>query len=319
VHGVVTVHADTAEELDQVTSTLLDAGRGAVRELSRFDGQTFPGGMVHFGYRDGIAQPRVQGLREDAHPDGQPLLAAGGLLLGHPSQFENVVFTVPAPDELGRDGTYDAFRVLAQDVVGFDRFLTETAASTGLERDLIAAKLLGRWPTGNSLVTNPNTAGDPLPADRLNDFGYADDPAGAMCPLGSHVRRANPRDGEVVQRGFGHSRRIVRRGIPYGPQWESGQPDDGVERGLLGNFLCASLSAQFEGLMYDWINLGLHHPEITGLNDPILGNNDPNTSRFDIPGDPPATLSGFGRFVTTRGSAYTFVPSIAGLRHLASG
>jgi deferrochelatase/peroxidase EfeB len=319
VHAILTVHADLAADLDATTDVLLGAARGGFGEVSRFDGAAFPDGVVHFGYRDGIAQPRVQGLREDAQPDGQPLLPTGGLVLGHPSQFENVVFTVPRPDALGRNGTYNAFRVLAQDVVAFDRFLAESAAALGTDADTVAAKLLGRWPNGNPLTLCPVAAGEPLPIERINDYGYADDPAGTVCPIGSHMRRANPRDGKVVQRGFGHSRRIVRRGIPYGPQWSAADGDDGVERGLLGNFMCGSLTAQFEAIMFDWINLGLHHPDVTGLNDPILGANDPATSRFDIPGEQPRELTGFGRFVTTRGSAYTFIPSIAALRYLAAG
>ena len=220
---------------------------------------------------------------------------------------------------LGRDGTYNAFRVLAQDVVEFDAFLADSVAKTGLARDLVAAKLLGRWPNGNPLILFPDHAGEPLPDERINDYGYADDPDGVRCPLGSHMRRANPRDGQVVQRGFAHSRRLVRRGTPYGPPYVPGTPDDGVERGLLGNFLCASLSAQFEAVMYDWLNLGLQHPDTTGLNDPLLGANEEGTSRFDIVGASGSVqLRGFGRFVETRGSAYTFVPSIAALRYLAA-
>jgi deferrochelatase/peroxidase EfeB len=321
-HGILTIHAVDTIVLDDVTAALLDAGRGAIVEVSRFDGATFPGGYVHFGYRDGISQPRMEGLREkhkhaERH-DGQPLTPTGSLVLGYPSQYENLVFTIPQPDVLGRDGSYNAFRVLAQDVVGFDALLARAATETGLGRDLVAAKLLGRWPNGSPLIGHPDHPGDATHRHELNDFGYADDPEGVSCPLGSHIRRANPRDGQVVQRGFGQSRRLVRRGIPYGPQYVPGAPDDGIERGLLGNFLCASLSAQFEALMYDWLNLGLQHPDITGLNDPMLGANDERTSRFDIPGHERSyQLCGFGRFVETRGSAYTFIPSITALRYLA--
>jgi deferrochelatase/peroxidase EfeB len=287
-------------------------------EVSSFEGKTFDDGVVHFGYKDGISQPRVEGLREDAHPDSQPLTPTGALLLGYPSQFENLVFTVPQPDLLGRDGTYNAFRVLAQDVVGFADFVASSAEETGLAPDMVSAKLLGRWPNGNPLTLCPVDAGPELPVDEVNDYGYDMDPDGLVCPIGSHMRRANPRDSKVVQRGFGHSRRIVRRGVPYGPQWKLGLDEKAVERGLLGNFLCASLSAQFEAVMYDWVNLGLQHPDITGLNDPVLGANDKRSSRFDIPTEAGThTLRGFDRFVTTRGSAYTFIPSIAALRLLA--
>jgi deferrochelatase/peroxidase EfeB len=323
VHVHVAIHAADDEIRDDVTDRLLDAGRGGVRGISRFDGGAFPGGVVHFGYRDGIAQPRIEGLPGRGRPDGQPTSPPGAFLLGHPSQFEGVRFTVPDPEVLGHEGNYNAFRVLQQDVAAFDRFLVESSATSGLDRDLVAAKLLGRWPDGDPLVLRPDghDEGDQvLPDTRINDFGYADDPEGLACPIGSHIRRANPRDSRVVQRGFGSTRRLVRRGMPYGPQYEPGSGDDGIERGLLGNFMCASLSAQFEAVMYDWVNLGLQHPDITGLNDPLLGDNDERTSRFDIPtANGTCTLRGFPRFVTTRGSAYTFIPSLPALRYLAAG
>ena len=322
VHAIVTVHAKTGDELHRTTAAVLSAGRGAMTEISRFDGQTFPDGVVHFGYKDGISQPRMEGLREDAHPDSQPLTPTGSLVLGYPSQFENLRFTIPQPELLGLDGTYNAFRVLEQDVFGFAKFVALAADQTGLDSDTVSAKLLGRWPNGNPLTLCPVTAGPQLPEHQINDYGYDADPDGLVCPIGSHMRRANPRDSKVVQRGFAHARRIVRRGIPYGPQWSPGMPEDPdgqkIPRGLLGNFMCASLSAQFEAVMYDWVNLGLQHPDITGLNDPMLGNNSASSSRFDIPTESGThTLRGFDRFVTTRGAAYTFIPSIPALRLLA--
>ena len=191
-HAIFTIYAVDEVVLDDVTAALLDAGRGAIVEVSRFDGATFPGGFVHFGYRDGISQPRTEGLREDAEPDHQPVTPTGSLVLGYPSQYENLVFTVPQPEVLGRDGTYNAFRVLEQHVVEFDAFLADSVAKTGLARDLVAAKLLGRWPNGNPLILFPDHAGESLPDERINDYGYADDPDGVRCPLGSHMRRANP-------------------------------------------------------------------------------------------------------------------------------
>ena len=83
-HAIVTIYAADEVVLDDVTAALLDAGRGAIVEVSRFDGATFPDGVVHFGYRDGISQPRMEGLREDAEPDDQPLTPTGSLVLGYP-------------------------------------------------------------------------------------------------------------------------------------------------------------------------------------------------------------------------------------------
>ena len=58
---------------------------------------------------------------------------------------------------------------------------------------------------------------------------------------------------------------------PAKPKRDETEP----ERGLLGNFIGASLGAQFEAMSCDWLNLGLQDPRITGSNDPITGTNDP--------------------------------------------
>lgn len=92
------------------------------------------------------------------------------------------------------------------------------------------------------------------------------------------------------------------------------------KRGLLGNFIGASLGAQFEAMSCDWLNLGLQDPRITGSNDPIAGANDPGTSWFDLPLKSGGTIRlwGLPRFVWTRGGAYTFLPSLSAIRFLGS-
>jgi hypothetical protein len=125
-----------------------------------------------------------------------------------------------------------------------------------------------------------------------------------------------------VQRVANHSRRLVRRGIPYGPHYDPAEPDDPAkpipERGLLGNFIGANLGAQFEAMSTDWLNLGLHDPRVTGSNDPLVGANEPESSWFDLPlkSGPPIRLRGMPRFVWTRGGAYTFLPSTSAIRFL---
>ena len=64
--------------------------------------------------------------------------------------------------------------------------------------------------------TRPDGAvsSDPV---RINDFGYKDDPGGLKCPLGAHIRRANPRDdGAFFDGRLTNRHRIVRRGRAYG-------------------------------------------------------------------------------------------------------
>ncbi len=346
LHLVVTVHADDEATRAAVADRVLGfEGGAAFSELAHHDGSAFPGGTVHFGYRDSISQPRFLGVHDPAdRADDQPLVEVGAVLLGHPNPVENVLWEVPDPPVLGRDGAFNAFRVLEQQVDAFEAFLTEAAdrilthprgdqvLPAGVEatwdppvtrhealRELVAAKLLGRWRNGVPLVLSPTTpTPDPPVTDAgLNAFGYGGDPDGLACPVGSHARRCNPRDARIVQRNTNHSRRLVRRGIPYGPPYDPARPD-GTPRGLLGAFVCASLIAQFEAVQYDWANLGLQDPRITGTNDPLIGNNDPDFSAFHLPvGDGTIGFTGFPRFVHTRGGAYLFVPSLPALRHLA--
>jgi hypothetical protein len=123
-----------------------------------------------------------------------------------------------------------------------------------------------------------------------------------------------------VQRSANRTRALIRRGIPYGPPWSDEPASRDASRGLLGNFVCGSLAAQFEAMQYDWINLGFQDPRITGSNDPMIGANDPATSSFTWPrpGADPLVLRGLPRFVSTRGGAYTFLPSIPAIRWISA-
>jgi deferrochelatase/peroxidase EfeB len=299
----------------------------------------FAGDTVHFGYRDSIAQPKFAEIHDPAdYPDGQPMAPLGTVLLGYPTNFEGLVWRVPQPQALGHNGTFNAFRVLAQDVAAFEAYLDRAAANldqhprgqellaigaeatigAGLSRiealrEIVAACLCGRWRNGVPLALSPDTP-NPQPPVAMENFAYSE---ASTCPYGAHIRRANPRGGKIVQRVANHSRRLIRRGMPYGPAYD---PAVKAERGLLGNFIGANLGAQFEAMSCDWLNLGLQDPRVTGSNDPLLGANDPETSWFDIPlrSGEPIRLRGLPRFVWTRGGAYTFLPSISAIRYLSS-
>ena len=86
---------------------------------------------------------------------------------------------------------------------------------------------------------------------------------------------------------------IVRRGLPYGPPFDPANPDDSVERGLIGLFIVASLKDQFEFVMQDWVNGDSFAPGLRGTRDPILGNVEGSTATFTItrPGAPPIVIS----------------------------
>ena len=134
----------------------------------------------------------------------------------------------------------------------FREFLRQHG-DTAEEQELIAAKLMGRWRSGAPLVLAPDKDDPALGADpqRNNDFNYKEmDPHGYAVPLGSHIRRMNPRDTAANM----NRRRMIRRGATYGPPLPEGEPDDGVERGIAAFIICASLIRQFEFAQNVWIN-----------------------------------------------------------------
>lgn len=325
---------------DAVQKRALADGSG-LRRLGVRDGAGFDRDYVHFGYRDNLTQPRFPGVHDsERYEDGQPKAPLGTVLLGYPTNFEGLLFRVPQPDPLGYNGSFNAFRVLEQDVAGFEAYLdsaanellkdlkgnellppgAEASIGKGLSRhaalrEVVAAYMCGRWRNGVPVALSPDTP-DPSPSVDLTNFDY---PSDSRCPYGAHIRRSNPRGGQIVQRVANNSRRLIRRGLPYGAAYDPAKPDT-VERGLLGNFIGANLGAQFEAMMCDWLNLGLQDPRVTGSNDALTGANDPATSWFDIPLKSGATirLRGLPRFVRTRGGAYTFLPSLSAIKYLAS-
>lgn len=350
IHLIASIYAHEQADLDRIQGEALQGGR-PFRLLGVRDGFNFHDDYVHFGFRDNISQPRFKEVHDPAsYPDPQPMAPLGTVLLGYPNNFEGLFWRVPDPVALGRNGSFNAFRVLAQDVAGFEAYLTEAAdyllaqadvanvlppgggagIGAGLShqaalREFIAAQMCGRWRNGVPLALSPDTP-DPvpsLPREQFNNFDY---PAVSGCPYSSHIRRSNPRDAQIVQRVANNSRRLVRRGMPYGPPYDPNsagaaeRSPDGVERGLLGNFIGASLGAQFEAMCTDWVNVGLQDPRVTGSNDPLIGANDRETGWFDIALKSGATfrLHRLPRFVRARGGAYTFLPSITAIRYLGS-
>jgi deferrochelatase/peroxidase EfeB len=299
-------------------------------ELLHLDADALPEGRVHFGYPDGIAQPRV-GVGNELR-DMQPEVPIGDFLLGggHMNVYRgNYIGDIPLA--LGDNATYGAFRVLEQDVFGFEEQLDAWARAARMDREQVAAKLMGRWRrTGVPLTLSPDLPDTvpPVTKDRMNEFDYGpapehptyyDDSLGLRCPVGSHIRRLNPRGARVM--GMPHSRRITRRAMPYGPELKPGQPRDDRERGLVGYFLCGDLEMQFEFIQKVWVNQDLSTYGLRGTREPIVGTQPPGGGRFTIrtaDARDPIALTGMPDLITTRGSLYCLLPGIGGLRHLAS-
>jgi deferrochelatase/peroxidase EfeB len=157
-----------------------------------------PGDLNPLGYRDSIGQPAIEGCGVEPLPGQGPAIKAGEFILGYPGEA-GVPLPAPRPDVLGRNGTYAGLRKYQSQVGAFNRFLHEHA-ETDEERELLAAKLVGRWRSGAPLTLAPSEDDPALGADpmRNNDFTYAADPHGRQVPLGSHMRRMNPRDTEMA-------------------------------------------------------------------------------------------------------------------------
>jgi deferrochelatase/peroxidase EfeB len=329
VQVIFSLFAPTAEALETYSALLRTALKPGFQETYSHDGTALPGGYVHFDYRDSISQPSLQGGPPPAHPYPSELGAspAGDFLLGYENTYQNFYCPDIAQEPLGKNGSFGAFRILKQDVAAFDSYLQQASGGAGLTPDQLAAKFLGRWRNGVPLALSPKSDA-PIPEDQLNMFLYVGtatgqkypDPHGVACPVGSHIRRGNPRD-DGVAGGSTQQARIMRRAMPYGPRYDPALPDDGIERGLIGYFINGDFGTQFEFLMGQWMNLDgfTRNLPITGA-DPLIGDNDPSSSVFTIATAPKAstTVTGFARFVITRGSAYCFLPSITALSYLAS-
>ena len=317
LHGIVILFARDVAERDRcVREHQQYAGRfPAVRALSTLDLEATPPleyAHDHFGYRDRLSQPVIDGTGEVPTPGSGAPLKAGEFFLGYPD--EAGVTQALEPEILGRNGSFLAYRRMQEHVGAFRQFLQQHGRSTE-EQELIAAKLMGRWRSGAPLVLSPEKDDPALGADpqRNNDFNYAKmDPHGYAVPLGSHIRRMNPRDTAANM----NRRRMIRRGGTYGPPLPEGAPEDGVERGIAAFVGCASLIRQFEFAQNVWANDRTFH-ELGNERDPIIGTHD-GTLEFKIPKRPiRKVIKGLPAFTTVRGGAYFFLPGKRALRYLA--
>lgn len=199
-------------------------------------GQSLEGKDI-FGFADGISQPIIIGTKKYAKlsPTEKRLhgVPAGELILGFPDgtdrDWENFDGTERLPrspyiprefDQLGllkrsteaeasadfgRFGSYLVLRQIEQDYQGFWDF----AAANGTDgRDKIATaeKMVGRQMDGNPLGAAPGENNE----DK-NGFDFSDDVNGRVCPLGSHVRRANPRSGGASGKKGDQKLRVTNR------------------------------------------------------------------------------------------------------------
>ena len=319
LHAIAILFARNAQERQRVTAehAAYLARTPGVDVLSTLDLDAIPPfdyARDHFGYRDRLSQPEIEGTGVDPTPGSGKPIKPGEFILGYPDE-DGPPVGLPQPETLSRNGTYMAYRRLQEHVGAFREFLRQHG-KTAAEQEWVAAKLMGRWRSGAPLVLAPEKDDPGLAADpqRNNNFNYAKmDPFGYAIPLGAHIRRMNPRDTAVnMQR-----RRMIRRGATYGPALPEGAPEDGIERGIAAFVVCASLVRQFEFAQNVWINDPNFH-ELGNERDPIIGNQD-GTFDMTIPRRPVRKkITGLPAFTTVKGGAYFFLPGLTALRYLAA-
>lgn len=345
----------TPERIAGMTATVVaEAKVAGMRVLHRLpliiktDGDGRP--IEHFGYRDGISQPVIEGTpraRAPIHP--QHKVAAGEFLLGYPDQTGKAPPPIAVPAgfdrgqclsplavppvggegrdwrDFGRNGSFLVVRQLVQHVDRFETFCRQTAEGLGAEAidgrpapEWVGAKMFGRWKDGASLVRNPVRREAEATEERRRDvadngFLYeGEDPQGLACPLGAHARRSNPRDslGKDPQAQIELAKR--HRLLRISRAFEQGN-----RKGILFMCLNADIERQFEFVQQTWV-MNPSFQTLHGEQDPIVGH--PNgDGAFTVPTrHGPLTLDGLQAFVTVEGGGYFFMPGQRALRYLRS-
>jgi cytochrome P450/deferrochelatase/peroxidase EfeB len=249
--------------------------------------------------------------------------------------------------DFGRNGSWLVIRDLEQHVDRFNDYAKtaanevtksypnlETLIGRKIDGGWIKSRLIGRWPDGTPLVGNPHESVSDRAKRGLgmvgetepdNDFTYgSDDPRGLQCPLGAHIRRANPRDSfepnDPMEQTITNRHRILRRGRIYTDTIKRGEK----RRGLLFACLCGDIERQFEFIQQSWMNASSFH-SLHGEDDPLTSNAPTRPGDqagsggiFTIPTPSGAvTLNGMPQFVSVRGGGYFFLPSRSALQFLA--
>ena len=258
VDGLILLYAASLEALDARQAELAARiGAVGIRQVTVLDTRKV-GSNEPFGFHDGISQPVIDGLPKasGAAPAGTPggrVIPAGEFVLGYPNAYGQLTDRPllpaaersqppaaagsrpdPARPTWAATAAIWCMRQLEQDVDGFWRYAGEATrrpdgAMDPAARTALAAKMVGRWPSGAPLVETPDRD-DPRLADD-NGFGYyRTDPLGLACPLGAHIRRMNPRDSLDPQPGTDASlavndvHRLLRRARSYDSGPRRGAP-----------------------------------------------------------------------------------------------
>ncbi len=338
-------------------------------------------GLEPFGFKDGISQPKIDWKNQQSTELHQRdrysnLVAVGEVVLGYPNEYglyterplidpQQDALAKQLPDALdqphmkdfARNGSYLVLRQLDQDVPGFWQFLDKVsdaeekdADKPGKSAKALAAAMVGRQQDGTPLIPKGAKPIPGIPIESVNHFTYDFDQDGDKCPIGAHIRRSNPRTGDLPPRssgfftrlikilGFGDQdedliastrfHRLLRRGRSYGSELtpeEAVKPDAKIdERGLQFICLAGNILRQFEFVQNAW-TMSSKFSGLQQESDPLLGNREPllsgeNTDQFHQPrpNGPAQKTCHLPQFVTVQGGAYFFMPGLKALAYIAT-
>lgn len=181
--------AEEAEPIIDQTAALLGAAPNY-----REHGALLPGGIEHFGFRDGVSQAGVRGnVRQDGierpittrygvpsrdgidyGKPGQPLVWPGQFLTGQP----NFAGDNPGLAPEFTNGSFLVFRRLLQDVEAFERDTAVMARKLSEARgqpispEELRARLVGRFRAGAAIMRHEQDPGKAEGPDEINYFAF---------------------------------------------------------------------------------------------------------------------------------------------------
>jgi Dyp-type peroxidase family len=334
LHGVILISGDSHGTTDKKKAEIDGIFGSSIKEIITIRGDVRPGaedGHEHFGFLDGISNPVVIGFDTVINPGPSPV-DPGVIVTGQTGDPG-----LSIRQDWSTDGSFAVFRYLFQEVPEFDDFLTKNPiAKDGNGKvltpeegsDLLGARMVGRWKSGAPIDITPFQDDPALGVDpkRNNNFAFAGEITSSLrCPFAAHNRKTNPRDDlEVPPAGISPipvgPRRIMRRGIQFGPELTAAEKASGKTihgRGLLFNCYQTSITNGFQFLQHSWADNQdfppfTSSPSPPGL-DPLIGQG----TRSMIGLDPlnPLTSISMGIFIIPKGGEYFFSPSISGLKN----
>jgi Dyp-type peroxidase family len=366
VHLVLFFYSDSSKGLDKLIEAAFTNMNNSALGIV-YDGHTLEGEIdrEHFGFSDGISQPFIRDFKMPANQNEYSLaniVNAGEFILGYKNEYDNYSpspyfarcikeednFEMPLLPgysdkiNLGHNGSYVVIRQMEQFVKKFWKYQHENSKEigTGNERTIrLAAKMVGRWPNGNPLVTNSENEANPI--KEQNEFNYASqDKEGMKCPFGAHIRRTNPRDQVHIMKEakssveMSNRHRMIRRGRIYGEPLaenfniaemirKSTEADgEEEERGL--HFIClvSDIQRQFEFIQNVWCNTPTF-ANLTDETDPIISSralsDGTKADKFTVPCSPLRNrYSSLPQFIKVVGGGYFFLPGIRALKFICN-